>query len=96
MVGYCKRWREFFVTAIRRNVHISQDHRLRLDLRLPPEHPTGEAEVTVFVSPKGKPDKAKAIECLRQLSRLGGLRSVGDPSSWQRTVRADRPLPGRK
>ncbi|MGD0088333.1 MAG: hypothetical protein ABSE73_00245 [Planctomycetota bacterium] len=84
------------MTAIRTNVRITDDHRLRLDIGLPPDVPTGEAEVTLLVAPQGQPNKAKAIECLRELARHGGVRSIPDPSAWQREVRRDRPLPDRE
>ena len=83
------------MNAIRKNVTIPEDHRLHLEIDLPPELPAGEAEVTLVVTPLRQPNKARAIEWLRELSNSGGVRSISDPAAWQREVRRERPLPGR-
>jgi hypothetical protein len=83
------------MTAIRRNVVIPEDHRLHLEIDLPPELPAGDAEMTLVISPLRQPNKVRAIEWLRELSRSGGVRSISDPATWQREVRRERPLPGR-
>jgi hypothetical protein len=84
------------MAPIRKNVTISEDHKLHLDLELPAEVPVGEAEVTVVVSPAKHPNMAKAVECLRELSRCGGVSSIAEPSAWQHETRRDRSLPGRE
>ncbi len=42
-----------------------------------------------------KPDGKKAAEILRKIAAMGGVKSIKDPSKWQREIRKDRPLPGR-
>lgn len=81
------------MTTILKTVQIPADHKLHLDLDIPVECPVGEAEITVVVSPTRHPDKAKAIEYLRELSRGGGIRAIPDPIAWQNEIRQDRELP---
>ena len=80
---------------IHKNVTIPENHRLHLDIELPQELPVGEAQLTVVVTPLRQPNKAQAIEALRELARSGGVTTISDPSKWQRKTRRDRPLPGR-
>ena len=59
-----------------------------------------EVEVTVIKKPKKRhrPDGQKMAEALEALAALApgeGLRSIKDPVKWQRSIRKDRPLPGR-
>lgn len=81
------------MTTILKTVSIPADHKLHLDLDIPAECPVGEAQITVVVSPTQLTDKAKAIECLQQLSKAGGVLSIPDPIVWQDDVRRDRELP---
>jgi len=83
------------MTSIQRSVTIPDNHVLRLDIEVPPQIPSGEAEVTVLIVPARKRDNGRAIRWLRELAEAGGLHAIPDPAAWQREVRADRPLPGR-
>ena len=41
-----------------------------------------------------KPEAVK--KAIRNLQAMGALSSIKDPVAWQREIRKDRPLPGRK
>lgn len=63
----------------------------------PPPIPPGDVpvHVTILASPgraAGGPAMAAALEAL---AAAGGPSGFGDPTEWQREVRAERPLPGR-
>ena len=81
------------MTSIQQHVVIPSDHKLHIDLELPMELPVGEAEITVWIESVQHPNKTKAIECLRAISNMGGIRNITDPAEWQREVRQDRGLP---
>lgn len=81
------------MTAIHQHVVIPNDHKLHIELELPADWPTGEAEITVSVAPARASNKPKAVEYLRGLSTLGGVQSIDNPSSWQQDIRQDRELP---
>lgn len=83
------------MTAIRQQVVIPEDHKLRLDIEVPPEMPAGEAEVTVVIAPRRSPNQARAVALFREIAARGALRYGSDPAEWQRDIRKDRPLPGR-
>ncbi len=59
-----------------------------------------EVEVTIVNELKGrsKPNGKRMADALKALADLPpgkGLRSIKDPVKWQRSIRKDRPLPGR-
>ena len=86
------------MAAIRKSVTIPPDHRLHVDLEIPPEVPPGEAELVVYLeSPRrAKADGQKAVALLRRIAARGTLRAaIPDPQTWQRDVRQDRVLPDR-
>lgn len=39
---------------------------------------------------------ARMAEALAALAATGGVQSIQNPGQWQREIRADRPLPGRR
>src|SRR5688572_16458746 len=41
-------------------------------------------------------DRAKIKRIIEKLQELRGYSSIENPSAWQREIRQDRPLPGRK
>lgn len=43
-----------------------------------------------------KPNGNKMADALAKIAARGGVKSIPDPSKWQREIRKDRPLPGRK
>jgi len=81
------------MTTILKNVVITSNHKLHLDLDVPAEFPVGATVVTVMLTPTETPDNDKAIECLRKLSQLGGVPSIPNPDEWQREIRQDKELP---
>lgn len=95
VLGHGELPEEQAMTTIRTTVIVPEDHKLHLDVELPPESPTGEAEVTLVVRPRVHPDRAKAFAHLREIAARGNLRNGPDPLEWQRDIRKDRPLPGR-
>ncbi|MFW6336932.1 MAG: hypothetical protein ACOC3G_07370 [Phycisphaeraceae bacterium] len=40
--------------------------------------------------------KRQAYAAIERLRAQGGIKSIPDPSAWQREIRKDRPLPGRE
>ena len=40
--------------------------------------------------------KREAYAAIERLRTQGGIKSIPDPAAWQREIRKDRPLPGRK
>ncbi len=52
------------MTTIQKTIQIKPDRRLHLDLSLPDDLPTGEAEVLVIISPAGSDSPVKAIRPL--------------------------------
>lgn len=51
----------------------------------------------VSVGPKLKKSNGKKMaEILGKIAAAGGIPSIKDPVKWQREIRKDRPLPGRK
>lgn len=44
---------------------------------------------------KDKNNGAEMAKLMADLARAGGVKSIPDPSDWQREIRKDRPLPGR-
>ncbi len=59
-----------------------------------------KVEVTVVTELKTWPKSdgkkmAAALEALAALPPGKGLKSIKDPVKWQRSIRKDRPLPGR-
>ena len=55
-------------------------------------------DVTVVTAkPKlKKPNGKKMAEALGKIAAKGGVSSIKDPMKWQREIRKDRSLPGRK
>lgn len=45
---------------------------------------------------KHKPDPARAFAALNDIEARGGIKSIPDPSAWQREIRKDKPLRGRE
>lgn len=43
-----------------------------------------------------KQDRKRIQEILKQLQEIGAYKSIEDPVAWQREIRKDSPLPGRK
>jgi hypothetical protein len=87
------------MTAIRKSVTIPENHRLHMELDVPKEVPAGEAEVVVYLrSVQGsESDGKRAVAILRRIAGRGTLReAIPDPVTWQREMRQDRVLPGRK
>ena len=69
----------------------------------PPALNGGTTDVLVTIMPSAQPthdDKAemrrRRVEALEKLAAMGGIKSIPDPSAWQREIREDRPLPGRE
>ena len=59
-----------------------------------------KVEVTVVSDRHGLPKTdgkkmAAALAGLASIADRGGLKSIKDPVKWQRSIRKDRPLPGR-
>lgn len=55
--------------------------------------------LSVVKSDMDKPEKKDQIEFLklmRDKAEMGGIASIKDPVEWQKAVREDRPLYGRK
>jgi hypothetical protein len=44
----------------------------------------------------GKPNGNRMAKALANIAARGGIKSIPDPVKWQRKMRRDRPLPGRK
>ncbi len=87
------------MAAIRKSVTIPPDHRLHVDLEVPPDVPAGEAELVVYLeSPhRAKTDGQRAVALLRRIAARGTLRAViPDAQAWQREIRLDRILPDRR
>jgi len=69
-----------------------------------PQLPTGGASTPVLVTILPAPGadltteqmRRRRIEALERLAAMGGIKSIPDPSAWQREIREDRPLPGRE
>lgn len=55
-------------------------------------------EVTVVKSKQKlkRPNGKKMAEALAKIAAKGGITSIKDPVKWQREIRKDRPLPGRR
>ena len=67
-----------------------------------PPPPQGPAEVSItLVAAEPETLEARrargqrAADALARLAAAGGIKSIPDPSAWQREIRRDRPLPGR-
>jgi hypothetical protein len=45
---------------------------------------------------KHKPDQERAFAALNDIVARGGIKSIPDPSAWQREIRRDKPLHGRE
>lgn len=63
--------------------------------------PTSDQPTPVHVTVVGdsKSHKARGMEmakALEELAGLGGVKSIPDPVEWQRSMRDERPLPGRE
>jgi antitoxin component of MazEF toxin-antitoxin module len=43
-----------------------------------------------------KQDPSEVKKAIRNLQQLGAYKDIKDPIAWQREIRKDRPLPGRK
>ncbi len=56
---------------------------------------TVDITVVDSITSAHKPDSKRAVEALRKIAALGGIKSIPDPVKWQREIRKDRPLPGR-
>jgi hypothetical protein len=72
----------------------------RIDWIDTPPDLQGDTEVQItFVQPESAEERRargqKAAAALERIARAGGIRSIPDPSAWQREIRQDRPLPGR-
>lgn len=64
----------------------------------PPEASGSVAvRVTLLDDDRTLPDArgAEMARILESIATRGGLADIGDPLEWQRSVREDRPLPGR-
>ncbi len=46
--------------------------------------------------PDKKQDRNKVQDIIRQLQQTEIYKDIKDPAAWQRAVRKDRPLPGRR
>ncbi|HTE22280.1 MAG TPA: hypothetical protein VK674_04540 [Candidatus Limnocylindria bacterium] len=46
--------------------------------------------------PEPKQNRARIQELLKELQEVGAYKAIKDPVAWQRDIRRDRPLPGRK
>lgn len=57
---------------------------------------SGQKAVIALPIPEPKQNRARIQELLRQLQETGAYKDVKDPVAWQRAIRKDRPLPGRK
>ena len=55
-----------------------------------------ERDAEVFVIFLQNNDRARRVAALESLAAMGGIKSIPDPSAWQREIRQDRPLPGRE
>ena len=68
-------------------------------LPLPAELRNTRVQVTAVVRPEPgalrRPTAEEARAALQQLKQFGTFRSISDPSTWQRSIREDRMLPGR-
>jgi hypothetical protein len=86
------------MTAIYKNVTISPDHRVHMDLEVPQDIPVGEVQAVIYlrVPHQKRYDGDKAVEILRKIAQRGTLaKAIPDPAQWQREIRQDRALPGR-
>ncbi|MDR1920234.1 MAG: hypothetical protein LBS31_00590 [Candidatus Adiutrix sp.] len=76
------------MTTLQKNIEISEDRRLRLDLTLPEGFPTGQAKVLVFISPDVETEPPASLPEL-----AGSLKDspnfAGDPMEIQRKIRSD-------
>jgi len=66
-----------------------------------PQLPNGKTPVLVTVLPPtealtNEEMRRRRVEALERLAAMGGIKSIPDPSAWQREIREDRPLPGRE
>ena len=71
----------------------------RIDWRddAPPSGKPLRVHVTVLAD-EGSDERrgARMAEALASLAASGGVQSIPDPSAWQREIRSERPLPGRR
>lgn len=76
------------MTTIQKNIEISENRHLCLDLTLPDNFPAGQAKVLIFISPD---EDAEPLASLPELA--GSLRNSsnfsGDPMDIQRKIRSD-------
>ena len=56
----------------------------------------GQKTTIPLPTPEPRQDRTRIQELLRRLQELGTYQGMEDPAEWQRKVRKDRPLPGRK
>ena len=74
------------MTTIQQIAHISDNHRLTLDLYVPEDIPAGEASVEVVISPI---PQGKSFESVRHLAGVfaNSKTFAGDPVEMQRALR---------
>ena len=54
-------------------------------------------QVTILEDiPQAQDRGRKMAEALKKLAKIDAFSSIGDPVAWQREMRRERPLPGRK
>jgi antitoxin component of MazEF toxin-antitoxin module len=56
----------------------------------------GQKATIQLPTPQPKQDRKRIQELLKQLQEIGAYKDIKDPVAWQRDIRKDRPLPGRK
>jgi hypothetical protein len=73
-------------------------HGDRIEWIDPPPPARGAVPVRVTLLEDHAPPSGRGAEMARILEAIaarGGLADLGDPIEWQRSMREDRPLPGR-
>ena len=74
----------------------AEDQR-RLHVRVSVDEPGTGSDSSEGIIHRPTPEqKRQAYEAIERLRAQGGIKSIPDPSAWQREIRKDRPLPGRE
>ncbi len=55
-----------------------------------------KVQVTSPITAPKKQDPQAIRKAIRKLQEVGAYKDIKDPVAWQRELRKDRPLPGRK